>query len=67
MRNSVLDFETLRLMKAFEKIRDPHARRVIIKVVEAAAKGAVLRVEEPRELDAAGAFASGGGSETSAN
>jgi hypothetical protein len=43
MRDRVLDFEILRLMQAFEKIRDPHARRAIIKVVEAAAKGAVFK------------------------
>ena len=48
MRNGVVDFEARRLMKAFEKISDPQARRIIMKIVEeAAAKRAAPKAGEP--------------------
>ena len=40
------DAEALRLIRAFHKISDPEARRIIIKIVEAAAQGAALEVED---------------------
>ena len=44
------DQEALRLIKAFYTIRDREARRIIIAVVEAAARGASVKIEEPAEL-----------------
>jgi len=41
------DAEALRLIRAFHKISDPEARRIIIKIVQAAAQGAALKVKEP--------------------
>ena len=37
-------------MKAFYDIRDPEARRIIVAIVEAAARGASVKIEEPSEL-----------------
>jgi hypothetical protein len=42
------DAEGLRLMRAFHKISDPEARRIIIKIVEATAQGAALKVKQPQ-------------------
>jgi len=44
------DQEALRLMKAFYNISDREARRIIVAVVEAAARGASVKIEEPSEL-----------------
>ena len=44
------DQEALRLMRAFCNVRDREARRIIVAVVEAAARGASIKVEEPSEL-----------------
>ena len=44
------DQEALRLMKAFYAIRDREARRIIVAIVEAAARGASVKIEEPAEL-----------------
>jgi hypothetical protein len=42
------DAEALRLMRAFQKIRDPEARRIIIGIVEAAAQvAAAIKDKEP--------------------
>ena len=40
------DAEGLRLMRAFHKISDPEARRIIIQIVEATAQGAAPKVKE---------------------
>ena len=40
------DAEALRLLRAFHRISAPEARRIIIKIVEAAAQGAALEVED---------------------
>lgn len=44
------DAETLRLIRAFYRVRDQRARRIILAVVEAAAGGALVKIEEPSEL-----------------
>ena len=44
------DREALRLMRAFYNIRDREARRIIVAIVEAAARGASVKIEEPAEL-----------------
>lgn len=44
------DQEALRLVRAFYKIRDREARRIIVAIVEAAARGASVKIEEPAEL-----------------
>ena len=44
------DQEALRLMKAFYTIKDREARRIIVAIVEAAARGASVKLEEPAEL-----------------
>lgn len=44
------DREALRLMKAFYDIGDPEARRIIVAIVEAAARGASVKIEEPSAL-----------------
>jgi hypothetical protein len=44
------DQEALRLMKAFYDVRDRESRRIIVAIVEAAARGASVKVEEPSEL-----------------
>ena len=44
------DQEALRLMRAFYTIRDREARRIIVAIVEAAARGASVKLEEPAEL-----------------
>jgi hypothetical protein len=44
------DEEALRLIRAFYEIRDRKARRIIIAVVEAAARGALVKIEEPDGL-----------------
>lgn len=44
------DQEALRLMRAFYKVRDREARRIIVAIVEAAARGAAVKLEEPAEL-----------------
>jgi hypothetical protein len=41
------DAEALRLLRAFHKISDPEARRIIVKIVQAAAQGATLKVKAP--------------------
>ena len=41
------DREALRLMRAFYTIRDREARRIIVAIVEAAARGAAVKIEEP--------------------
>jgi len=40
------DAEALRLLRAFHKISDPEARRIIIQIVEATAQGAAPKVKE---------------------
>jgi len=65
MHNSVVDFETLRLMKAFKRISDRDARRMIIKIIEAAATKDAVEAEKSRKLDEVGVFAEGSGSLTS--
>jgi hypothetical protein len=40
------DAEALRLIRAFHKISDPEARRIIIQIVEATAQGAAPKVKE---------------------
>jgi hypothetical protein len=44
------DTEALRLVRAFYNVRDPQARRIIVAIVEAAARGAAVKIEEPAEL-----------------
>jgi hypothetical protein len=44
------DAETLRLIKAFSQVKDRKARQIILAVVEAAARGALVNIEEPAEL-----------------
>lgn len=44
------DHEALRLMRAFYNVRDREARRIIVAIVEAAARGASVKIEEPAEL-----------------
>jgi hypothetical protein len=59
------DEEALRLLKAFCKIRDPEARRIIVAIVEAAARGASVKIEEPAELGMAILGRSKAGQDTS--
>jgi hypothetical protein len=47
------DREALRLLRAFYEIRDHEARRIIVAMVEAAARGASIKIEEPAELGTA--------------
>jgi len=54
MSDDTANLETLRLINAFRRIHDPKARRLIIKVVEAAAEGATLKVDEGPKQDEAG-------------
>ena len=42
--------EARRLITAFYKIEDRQARRIILAIVEAAARGAAIKIEEPSEL-----------------
>ena len=58
------DAETLRLIRAFYKVKDRKARRIILAVVEAAAGGALLKIEEPAELGRAIADWSSAGENT---
>jgi hypothetical protein len=58
------DAETLRLIRAFYKVRDRNARRIILAVVEAAAKGALVKIEEPTKLGRAIADWSSAGENT---
>ncbi|HEU4357475.1 MAG TPA: hypothetical protein VFR54_03390 [Xanthobacteraceae bacterium] len=44
------DQEALRLMRAFYNVRDPEARRIIVALVEAVARGAAVKIQEPAEL-----------------
>ena len=44
------DDEGLRLIKAFYRVRDREARRIIVAIVEAAARGASVKLEESSEL-----------------
>ena len=37
-------------MRAFHNVRDPEARRIIVAIVEAAARGTSVKVEEPSKL-----------------
>lgn len=45
------DAEALRLMRAFCKIDDPQTRRIVLAIVEAAARGATVKLN-PAEDDA---------------
>jgi hypothetical protein len=47
------DHEALRLIRAFYAVRDSEARRTIVAIVEAAARGTSLKIEDPAELGAA--------------
>ena len=58
------DAEALRLIRAFCKVRDRRARRIILAVVEAAAGGALVKIEEPTELGGAIADWSSAGENT---
>jgi hypothetical protein len=42
--------EAVRLVRAFHKIRDDQARRIILAIVDAAARGASVKIEQPAEL-----------------
>lgn len=42
MKIDLADAETLRLVKAFCRIADPEARRIVLSIAEAAARGAVV-------------------------
>jgi len=44
------DQQALRLMRAFYRVRDREARRIIVAIVEAAARGAAVKLEEPADL-----------------
>ena len=44
------DHEALRLMRAFYNVGDPEARRIIVAIVEAAARGAAVKIEGPADL-----------------
>jgi hypothetical protein len=59
------DQEALRLMKAFYKVSDREARRIIVAIVEAAARGASVKIEEPSGLGMAILGANGAGQNTS--
>jgi hypothetical protein len=54
------DQQALRLMRAFYNVRDGEARRIIVALVEAAAQGASVKIEEPDELGMAILGFSGG-------
>lgn len=45
MTDNADDAQTLRLLRAFMKIEDLDARRIIIRLTEAAASGASINVE----------------------
>lgn len=59
------DHEALRLMRAFYNVRDREARRIIVAIVEAASRGASVKIEEPAELGIAILGLSGAGENTS--
>jgi hypothetical protein len=44
------DGEAVRLMRAFYEIRDDQARRIILAIVDAAARSASVKIEQPAEL-----------------
>jgi hypothetical protein len=50
MKIDLADAETLRLVKAFCRITDPEARRIVLSIAEAAARGAVVEMESLVEL-----------------
>lgn len=52
MMAKVADTEGLRLLKAFTNVQDPKARRVIIEIVEAAAEGATIVLDENGTFEA---------------
>jgi hypothetical protein len=53
MNTPFFDEESLRLLKAFIQVKDPEARKLIIALVEAAARGGTIKaysVENGNEL-----------------
>ena len=46
--------EARRLITAFYNVRDREARRIIVAIVEAAARGAAVKIEGPAEREIAG-------------
>ena len=44
------DAETLRLIRAFYRVKDRTAREIILAVVEAAAGGALIKIDGPAAL-----------------
>jgi hypothetical protein len=51
MAPDFVEAEALKLLKAFLRIEDPQARRIIIAIVEAAARGTMVRIEELAATD----------------
>lgn len=46
MNHQLRDAQTLRLMRAFQKVKCPESRRMVLAIVDAAARGAQLKVDE---------------------